>query len=176
MGAIKYIVITVFCCSFFVGASQDLEAIPWTKSRKLTWADFKRKPKKGSENAAVTASGISYSFSSLARGNEVEADFKIGAYFYPTQSWYQAEFCDDVVLSHEQLHFDIAELFARKFKSRVEKLTFSLNIKKEVKKVYNEILKELNDFQDLYDWETNFSRNTAKQLEWNEKIKDSLLE
>ncbi|PCJ96994.1 MAG: DUF922 domain-containing protein [Flavobacteriaceae bacterium] len=144
--------------------------MPWTKERKLSWKDFRGKPKRGSKAAAITASGISYNFSSLARGNEVEVDFVINTYFYPDQSWYNAAFCDDIILGHEQLHFDISELFARKLQKRLDELTFSLNIKKEVRAIYKDLLKELNDYQERYDLETDFSRNIEKQFDWNKKI------
>ena len=37
-------------------------------------------------------------------------------------------------------------------------------------------LKELQECQERYDWETNFSRNREKQLEWNLKIAEALQE
>ncbi len=174
MGILRNIVLLVFFCSSFCAFSQEYDTIPWTKERKLIWKDFKGKPKRGFKAAAITASGITYSFSSLARGNEVEVDFKVNAYFYPDQSWYDAENCDDVILGHEQLHFDISELYARKLRKRLNELTFSLNIKKEVRVIYNDILNELDDFQERYDWETNFSRDIEKQLEWNKKVAELL--
>lgn len=174
MSLLKKTVLFVFFCSSFCAFSQDYDTIPWAQERKLSWKDFKGKPKPGSKTAAITASGITYSFSSLARGNEVEVDFKVNAYFYPDHSWYNAEHCDDLILSHEQLHFDISELYARKLRKRLNELTFSLNIKKEVRAIYKDILKELDGFQERYDWETNFSRDMEKQLEWNKKVAESL--
>ncbi|MEP3571107.1 MAG: DUF922 domain-containing protein, partial [Flavobacteriaceae bacterium] len=101
-------------------------------------------------------------------------DFEVNAYFYPNESWYKPKICDDIILSHEQLHFDISELFARKMRAKLKRTSFSDNVKAEIRKIYRETLKELKDFQELYDWETNFSRNTEKQLEWNKKIAEAL--
>ncbi|NJB70522.1 hypothetical protein GGR42_000984 [Saonia flava] len=170
----KKIVLLVLLSTSLSSYCQILDTIPWAKGRGLTWKDFRAKPKVGSNAAAVTASGITYSFSSLARGSEVEVEFKVNTFFYPDKSWYKKEVCDDIILSHEQLHFDISELFARKFKKRLNELTFTLKIKEEVRTIYKDILKELSDFQELYDWETNFSRDTEKQLEWNKKVAELL--
>ena len=45
-----------------------------------------------------------------------------------------------------------------------------------MREIYQDILKELEDYQDQYDWETNFSRNFEKQGEWNQKIAKALEE
>lgn len=154
--------------------AQENEAIPWSSKHRLSWTDFKGNIDTTSTAAAVTASGISYSFSSWIKSGHMNTDFTITAYFYPYQSWYHPELCDTVVLMHEQLHFDISELFARKMRDKINQTTFTENIKEEVKSIYNEVLKDLEAFQNLYDIETNFSRNTEKQIEWNQKV-DSIL-
>lgn len=120
--------------------------------------------------AALTASGISYQFSTDWEGGEMVVDFVVTAYFYPERSWYRPELCDDVILSHEQLHFDISELFTRKMRERLAKASFSKNVKAEVNKIYVQVIKELNQFQNQYDKETNFSRNREQQLLWNQKV------
>jgi DNA-binding transcriptional regulator GbsR (MarR family) len=51
---------------------------------------------------------------------------------------------------------------------------FTKNVKAEVKAIYREINKELAAFQQVYDRETDYSRNIEQQLSWNKKIKDSL--
>jgi len=150
------------------------EEVLWNAQERLTWADFKDQPPANDNAAAVTASGITYSFSSLQTKNGIEADFKVMAYFYPYKSWYKPEVCNDLILSHEQLHFDISELYARKFRDILRKKRFTKNIKAEVREIYKQVLKELAMFQDRYDEETNYSRNSEKQLLWNKKVADAL--
>ena len=89
---------------------------------KLGWADFKGAPPGSKRVAATTASGISYSYTTTGSKGVYKLDYKVTAYFYPWQSWYHRELCDSVVLSHEQLHFDISELYARRMR---EMLGFS---------------------------------------------------
>ena len=154
---------------------QDDETISWKADRRLSWDDFQGNIPLNAKASATTASGISYRFSTSGTKDIMEVDFKIDTFFYPAKSWYQLELCDEVILSHEQLHFDISELYARKMQERLaqEKFTHS-NVKAKVKSIYREILKELDAFQNQYDDKTNFSRNREQQLLWNEKIAEAL--
>ncbi|NNE76815.1 MAG: DUF922 domain-containing protein, partial [Pricia sp.] len=103
-------------------------------------------------------------------------EFTVGSKFFPNKSWYQPELCDAVILSHEQLHFDISELYARKMRKRLAESQFTQNIKAEVKAIYKDVLRELNNFQNKYDRETDFSRNLNQQLIWNKMIANALKE
>ncbi len=157
-----------------MGHSQEYETIEWSADRKLTWADFKGRVPESDRAAAVTASGITYRFSTLYKNGELKVDFKVTTYFYPNKSWYQPHLCDTFILGHEQLHFDISELYAQKMRDRLAKKSFTENVKEEVKLIYREILEELEVYQDLYDQQTNFSRDSIQQSLWNNKIKDAL--
>lgn len=164
----------------FVGAyttvpAQELqEQLLWSKERQLSWSDFNGKVPKASVSAATTTSGISYSYKANLLHHEVALDFEVNAYFYPNQSWYKPDVCDSLILSHEQLHFDISELYARKMRIELNKTTFTKNVKAEIRKIYKQILKDLSAFQDRYDWETNFSRNVKAQQKWNKRIQEAL--
>jgi predicted secreted Zn-dependent protease len=79
-----------------------------------------------------------------------------------------------MTLLHEQLHFDISEVFARKMAQEMSETKFTKNIKQEVRVLYKRILKELDAFQRRYDSETDFSRNIEKQKLWQKQI-NSLL-
>ncbi len=150
--------------------AQDYETIRWSEKR-LSWKDFKGEPPVSDRVAATTASGISYQFSSSGTRKTFKVDFKISTHFYPRKSWYKPTLSDDIVLSHEQLHFDISELFARKLRKELSEAHFTPeNVKSKIKTIYNKNNKALNDFQNQYDEDTNFSRNVQKQIIWNKKI------
>ena len=146
----------------------------WSAENRLSWDDFKAAPPENGGVAATTASGISYYFSSTETNGKMEVDFTVRTYFYPSKSWYIPEICNEVILSHEQLHFDISELFARKFRAKLAATTFTPDIKAEVREIYQQINKELANFQKKYDQETDFSRNVAQQQAWNAAIKEAL--
>ena len=154
--------------------SQDYETIAWSPENKLTWEDFKGEAPNNARAAATTASGISYQFSTNASSSEIELDYLVSTFFYPNKSWYQPSLSDSLILSHEQLHFDISELYARKMRNRLASSSFTQNVKAEVKQIYKEVLEELEEFQNLYDDQTNFSRDLEQQLIWNNKIEEAL--
>ncbi len=174
MNRIKNSILLIFLFSGGILMAQDYETIAWSADHQLSWADFKGKPPKVARAAATTASGISYEFSTLETNDALELDYTVATFFYPTKSWYQPEICDENILSHEQLHFDISELFARKMRKLMEETKFTKNVKAEVRAIYSQINKELAQFQNVYDTETNFSRNKEEQLRWNKKIAKAL--
>lgn len=167
MGALNYTLVLLLIAFTGMQPNQDDETIAWSSDRRLSWDDFRGKVPLNARAAAITASGITYSFSTSGTKDAIMVDFQVDTFFYPTKSWYQPSLCDEVILSHEQLHFDISELYARKLKKRLNDATFTYStIKAKVKAIYREINIELNDFQNKYDEETNFSRNREKQEDW----------
>ena len=56
------------------------------------------------------------------------------------------------------------------------KTSFTKNVKAEVRAIYKKTLRELNDFQNKYDEETDFSRNVPQQIAWIKKIERALSE
>ena len=156
--------------------AQEEERIEWRPGIRLQWSDFRAKPKTRTQVAAVTASGISYAFSSHERNGFVEIDYSVVTHFYPDRSWYRPEAANPIILAHEQLHFDIAELFARKMRLAMSNTRFSRAAKKEVRRIYDQTLRELTDFQARYDRETDFSRNYEAQLRWNDSIRQALID
>ncbi|WP_273276882.1 DUF922 domain-containing protein [Maribacter polysiphoniae] len=172
MGAVKYFL--VFLTTIGLGRAQEYETIAWSPVYKLTWKDFKGEVPENDRAAAVTASGITYQFSTQGTKDAMEIDFKVTTFFYPNKSWYQPHLCDSFILGHEQLHFDISELYAQKMRERLEAANFTQNVRAEVKLIYREILEELEAYQDLYDTQTNFSRDSIQQSVWAVKIKEAL--
>ncbi|SFW29818.1 protein of unknown function [Cellulophaga fucicola] len=169
---ICFLLVLVICKNV---QAQTEETILWKPGVKLTWSNFKEKAPVSNRVAAITASGINYKYTTSFKNNSASFTFEIGAFFYPYKSWYKKDLCTDITLSHEQLHFDIAELFARKMRLKLSTLSPSPNTRKEVKDIYAKINKDLEAYQDLYDKETNYSRDIEKQLFWNKKIAADLI-
>ncbi|WP_338733273.1 DUF922 domain-containing protein [Mangrovimonas cancribranchiae] len=165
-------------CCFFVGFSQPKEpVILWTDAVNLSWSNFIAQPDSTSGAVAVTASGIVFSFS-VNTNNDNVIGFKteVKSQFYPNKSWYKKNQVDAHVLAHEQLHFDITELFARKFRKRISQVKISNKVRDRLNAIHETILKELANFQNQYDNETDYSRNKDKQLQWQKRVRDELKE
>ncbi len=154
--------------------AQEADAIRWHPEFRLAWSDFRATPPASTRIAATTASGISYSYRANGTGGRYTLDFEVDTFFYPDKSWYHPESCDEVVLSHEQLHFDISELFARKFRKRLQDGVFTGDVKTEVRSLFTDINRELSEFQERYDRETDYSRDREAQMQWNAIIADLL--
>jgi len=163
----------IFLVAPFDMAAQanDEELLTWNASRKLTWKDYKASPDTESDAAASTTTylSIEYKISTNSFG------YKIKSWFSKTKSWGRHK--DDYILSHEQGHFDIAEIFARKLHKlmsayRLDRKTYQ----QELKKIYQDVMDEKEKMQDEYDEETNHSINKEKQAKWLKKIKTLLEE
>lgn len=151
-------------------ARTDEELLRWSTAHRLTWSDYHGSPDPQSDAAASTTTylGVDYHFTSNG------FSYKIDSRFSKTRSWglYQTEY----ILSHEQGHFDIAEVFARKLHKKMSEYQFDRkNYQKDLKKIYEDIIEEKEETQNNYDKETRHSINKQKQYEWLEKI-DQMLE
>lgn len=147
----------------------------WNESYKLSWLDFKDAPNKNVSAVAITASGITFGFSvSTTDDRVVSYTTEVHAHFYSEKSWYKKEQADRHVLGHEQLHFDITELYARKFRQRIDQIKVSHSVRGQLKTLHNAINKELSQLQNRYDSETNYSRNVDAQTKWKTYIADEL--
>lgn len=161
-------------CGFLCSAQNEPE-IAWNDSYKLSWIDFKDQPDNKDKAVAITASGITFGFSIKQTDTQVISfTTNVSTHFYPEKSWYKAKEADAHVLGHEQLHFDITELFARKFRQRISELTVSNSIGSQLKKLHETIKRELTSMQNAYDSETDFSRNAEQQAKWKANITKEL--
>ena len=166
------IILIAFCCLLCLG---DNESITWQDSYKLTWQDFKAKPKPEIDAVALTVSGLSFSYS-LAQKNNGDYTYEtfVEANFYPEKSWVKEKDSTKYILSHEQLHFDITELYARKFRKRISETEFTKNIRSELSVINDDINNELELIQDKYDTETNHSIIPEMQKKWQTLIEKEL--
>ncbi len=166
----KYLLSVFF--SFFciqLLAQKNNLVIYWSHERKLVWDDFKASPPKNSPLAAVTNTHIGFSF--YYSNNKL--NHSIDCHFNQYNSWGIVK--TDFILQHEQGHFDIAEIFARKLKKSIVEYQFnSTNYRNDLDTIFEKITTEESEFQKLYDNETNHSRNKQRQFEWVEKITQQL--
>ncbi len=137
---------------------------------KLQLSDFKGKVPKETEWAGST-SYILYVEGSTG-GTELPV-YVIEARFNRYLSWLKVNTAP--VLIHEQLHFDIAEIFARKMRMKYREL---LTKKERDIKKYNSsfvaLNKECYQMQRDYDRETKHGVNVNVQKQWQVSIQNKL--
>ena len=135
----------------------------WRSDRSLKWADFKGRY--GFTNhAAEIFWGISYI-------KDDNAQWNIFAHFNKRKSWYQID--SDHVLRHEQYHFNLAEVYARKIRKEIIFKNISLG-SSAFFKMFNDHIQECRDMQSRYDDETKHSINQPQQTSWEQLIDKQL--
>lgn len=147
------------------------EFIPWTYDRVLTWDDFKCPAKTNTDAVASTSTTLGLSY--LLKNGKVE--YQIICNFSKKRSWGLVK--TPYILAHEQAHFDITELFARKLHEQLK--AYEPNRKtfqKDINTIYENVVKAKEAFQKLYDGETDHSRKKVRQEEWLVRIDDLLYE
>ena len=160
---------------FLVGSESDDETVTWNASQKLSWADFKGSPDLESDAVALTASGITFGYSVKTSGDRiVQFSTTVETHFYPNKSWYLKDKSNEHILGHEQLHFDITELYARMFRAQISKVEVNQNVKKQLNRLHDLINVAVSETQKKYDEETQHSINAVKQREWNNFIEKEL--
>lgn len=159
-----------FAQNSFAEENND-EYIDWSASRRLVWTDYKSDPDPNSDAAATTTTflGLEYTIR-----NGIFS-YRIACKFSRNKSWGLHQ--TDHILGHEQGHFDITEIFARKLNKLTSEYQFNKRTyQKDIKKIYNDLTREKEAFQHQYDEETDYSRNKTKQAEWLKKIEGILEE
>lgn len=148
---------------------QSSRTIEWNQERKLTWEDFKGKPEINSTKAALTYSSIHAQFGY----NDKALQYTITCTFDGMKSWGRIK--NDYILAHEQGHFDLTEVFARKLNKNLSEYRFNKKtVGDDINKIYQSVVDELTSVQQKYDRETDHSRDFPLQAQWNRTI-DSLL-
>jgi hypothetical protein len=170
------LILLIFFAANVCSAQGD--KIPWREGTKLKWTDFTGPPDHSSEHDAITRYLFDYNYKWDGGGN---ITVNINCFFEKNRSWRKIEKkLTPELLVHEQMHFDIAELFARKMRKAFAEYTATHksgpNTKAEISKIFHDMNTETQKYQDLYDAETDHSRIAEKQLEWNRKLPSMLQE
>lgn len=165
----KFLALPIFILPLLVLLLPDEDYIKWQEDRKLTWDDFKAAPQKLGNTAAMTTTHLGFSYS-VTNG---KVAYKIDCRFEKIKSWGLVK--NDWILKHEQGHFDIAEIFARKLNRSINEYQFNRSsFQKDLDAIYKSVVDDKEKFQQQYDDETDYSRNKNKQEEWLMNIESEL--
>lgn len=150
--------------------------IPWEADRPLFWSDFERRVGGGGYFQAYTYSGIRYTVDD-ANGY---VRIQIECYFLEDESWVFREHATSKLLNHEQGHFDIAEIYARRMRRQLKEYEMpvwrfsSNNHMRDVKGIYNNLYDEMEGIQKQYDRDTGHGTRGGAQQEWDRWIESTL--
>jgi hypothetical protein len=168
-----FIILLLVSCtnSSFIKDDGNDEAMVWQKNRKLTWDDYQGKRQKRFA-AASTVYSMYRTIAKTSSGNIIAT---VKALFYPKDSW-KSNWIDDALLAHEQKHFDIVELYARKLRKQLTliKVRNEEDAEQKLDSLHKIIDAEMDAYQDKYDDETNYSMAHNAQASWIRKIDASI--
>lgn len=165
--------LTLISCFIYSQNESVNDSVFWSEDAKLKWSDFKGAVpfgdlgiKKAASSLEIVAEGVEFYLDSIPV-------FKIEAIFIKTESWTILKTED--LLKHEQGHFDITEIYARKLR----KIYCELNKKKVADfniygQAFEKINSELHETHKFYDKEVYFI--PENQIKWSEKISNELTE
>ena len=149
------------------------EPIMWSASRPLIAADFKARPSY-MPAAALTVADLK----ATAACKDYVFAGGVKATFDPNTSWIKdPKTLTPALLRHEQLHFDIAELNARRIRQKISLTKFDcLKLQPAFDNLTKPAYRVWGAEGNRYDAETNHGLNAAKQALWEQQIAAKLLE
>jgi hypothetical protein len=151
---------------FSQGSCIKQDSISWNRNYQLKWSDFLGRPDTLSSWMAGCAASI---YVKGCRDNGLP-NFLVSNSFIKNEAWTK-DTTSVIMLQHEQLHFDIAEVHARKIRRAVDLLR-----RKKVKDIeaysaeIRKLLQMRNETDSLYDEQTSHGTYGNQQSEWKQKI------
>lgn len=172
---ISIILVGIFLCLQPVWCQENTETeeetIEWEEGRPLGWDDYRLRVFK-SNKGQLAITSVRHS----VRGylNEEIPDFEVKVLFIKDASW-TTDKDDSALLAHEQLHFDIGELFRRKIVKRINGLRKQGEKQKAIYRyVIRKELSEFRIFSKSYDKATRHGNLKEEQEKWQRDVWEEL--
>ena len=161
------ILLLVGCTSTSFKQDNGSDGMVWQKNRRLTWDDYQGKP----QHRFAAASTVYSMYRHIFKDSSGNITASVKALFYPKDSW-KGRWLDDALLAHEQRHFDIVELYARKLRKQLSTIVVSgkQDAENKLDSLHTIIDAEMDAYQDKYDEETDYSMAHDEQVSWISKI------
>ncbi|GBL35585.1 hypothetical protein EMGBS15_11800 [Filimonas sp.] len=170
--------------------NDDRQTILWSRNRPLVWSDFQGKLdakivaqnpvegdqviEDGNRTTIIHTEMDAYCYQQIEFMSKYYGDtvtYEVKTLFNVAKSWTNST--SDYILNHEQRHFDLGEVYARKLRKYLrDSLTgYESSVQN---KIFTRYINENQEAQKRYDSLTNHSINSEAQLNYNLQI-DSLL-
>ncbi len=140
----------------------------WDAVNKLAWIDFRGEiptEEKHSSKKAVCPHEITV----FPDRKSNILNYRVKLVFFKKKAWAK-DTTSKYLLAHEQLHFDIGELYSRKLRKSIEEIRLAEPIVKNYKSVIEKLLADERRVQDEYDKETLHGVISENQFKWEKKI------
>lgn len=148
----------------------------WSQERLLRWSDFEARPPGEGPEGALTAYSLFYGLRCVG----ARLQFRVVAAFLPSQSWVKGTVLASPALSrqtlrHEQTHFNISELHARRMRRFFAELYSACSSTSDQLRVLAErFVTEEGEEQSRYDDETRHGLRPQPQALWDQDVDERL--
>ena len=141
-------------------------------NRKLKWSDFSGQVDTQSPFDAKTNTHTSLKMGKVEiKGDSILIQSLELTVEFSATSWAKANKQSDVLLKHEQAHFDLDILCAKEILSKLNGVTLpKASYNSIIQKIVGEITKKYSDLQSQYDTETKHAKDREQQLIWENFI------
>lgn len=172
----RLVAITYFVLINSWGSAQNLDSLLcWSSQTKLKWEDFRGSIPVG-KNQLASFKAICSSNIILRPYRETDTSrytYKVKAVFRRYESWTKDS--TKRLLAHEQLHFDIAEVYVREIRKAIKELGKAYALTDEYIQSYiRKLLSERKLRNEDYDRATAHGLIKKEQLKWAQKITTEL--
>lgn len=149
-----------------------MENIEWQEASRLDWQDYELRNSKSDGESMFALTKV---FHSVRGGMKAgKPNFQVKVLFVKKGSW-TTTYANSRLLAHEQLHFDLAELYGRKLRSTIASLgRQEIQDLKIYKARIERLLDEFKSKSLSYDEETIHGRIPEKQQEWQAYVAHEL--
>lgn len=159
--------------TFLLSSGETEEMIYHDNNYQLKWSDFKGQVEEDLPSF-VAVSYVGFRFGYKGTSGQDSLRVVVETFFNPNTSWHKPD-TTAYLLKHEQVHFDITELYTRKLKQQIQSATLTYkNYQQVMREMEKSIRADMNTADSIYDATTDNSRNTAEQKKWNTNIAEDL--
>lgn len=149
----------------------------WSPNRKLTWEDFKGNPALNPDTNVAARTSCRFGIRIDTTHASAKVSVVVTNEFICYQSSVRPRQQKTTLLAHEQLHFDLCEVYARKLRKELTDIQLTLlNANTVSENTFLKIYKIYKERQWLYDEETNHGLDLKAQELWNHTIAEELKE
>ncbi|MNQ88359.1 hypothetical protein D3C85_1036170 [compost metagenome] len=149
----------------------------------LNWNSFRKVNSNNRPYIAYTAHQTRHKYRATQNGKHLSLQFEVGVTLDSSQTIIDLSKLKSLgnaekkaLLNHEQGHSDLAVIYGRILYQRLSRGNYSIgNFKKEVKVIYDAVMKELAHLNRTYDIETEHGQYTEQQQKWDVYFKKELL-
>ena len=169
---------SIVCLTVMAAYGQSTpRALTWAQHPALGWDDFKGRARRTTgEPSAVTDTG----FRVQLECREGALDIRVEAEFYTNSSWVKAGRKSAELLRHEQGHFDITELYARRMRRAIRDANIGCDDDRRAeaagKRIFAQLDREWEKAEKQYDADTSDGRDGVREKEAVERIARELAE